>query len=341
MDAIRAWKEYGLTSNHMLTSMIRAFAAGVAIVAVFTACSSDPAKVKAQHLERGTKYLAGNKYSEAILEFRNALQVDPNFAPALHALGRAYRGKSWSLDARRVFQRLVELTPDDLAARADLAETLLDLEAWDDARVQAEAIRAKKPDSPQAAYLLGAAVLGKGQPQEALQLLTQALVGGAVTPEMHRSHGDALAQLGRLPEAEAAYRRALSQRPNYAEATLGLAGTLASQGQRKAAIDLLTQARAAAPDNPKVRFALAGVLASEGKLAEAIKELEGLAPQTRSPRIQVALAELYLRAKRPEEAVALLTTLTQRIPESPAPRFLLGQALLAINQPGRAVSEFT
>ena len=80
----------------------------VLVLAGFIACSSDPATVKARYLERGTKYLADNKYNEAIIEFRNALQVDANYTPALHALGRAYRGKSWSMDALRVFQRLVE-----------------------------------------------------------------------------------------------------------------------------------------------------------------------------------------------------------------------------------------
>src|SRR5262245_48815095 len=299
----------------------------MALLAGLSACTSDPATLKAQYLERGTKYLNENKYNEAILEFRNALQIDGNYAPALHALGRAYRGKSWSLDALRVLQRLVDLTPDDLAARADLAETYIDLEAWDDAQTQAEAIRTKDRTSARGAYLLAAAVLGKGQAEEAHRLITHALAGGAPTPEMQRTHGDVLARLGRLGEAEQAYRQALSQRPNYAEVLLGLGGLLARQGQPKAAVVALTEARVAVPGNPRIRLALASALASEGKLGDAIKELETLAPQARSPRMELALGELYLRANRTEEAVATLSELVQRVPGFPAARFILGQAL--------------
>ena len=47
-------------------------------------------------MERGGKYLKEDKLNEAIIEFRNALQIDPDLAPALHALGRTYADKSWS-----------------------------------------------------------------------------------------------------------------------------------------------------------------------------------------------------------------------------------------------------
>ena len=84
---------------------------------------------KRQYLERGTAYHADGKYNEAIIQLKNALQIDPKFGPALHALGRAYRAKSWGADALRELQRAVEIQPGNLEAHADLAQAYLDLEA--------------------------------------------------------------------------------------------------------------------------------------------------------------------------------------------------------------------
>jgi len=79
------------------------------IALLLGACTQDPNVKKQQYLERGIKYHAEGKYNEAILQLKNALQIDPKFGPALHAIGRVYRAKSWSLDALRELQRAVEV----------------------------------------------------------------------------------------------------------------------------------------------------------------------------------------------------------------------------------------
>src|SRR4029453_11088508 len=89
-------------------------------------CAQDPNIKKQQYLERGTKFLADGNYNEAVIELKNALQIDPKFAPALQAIGRAYRAKSWYGDAVKELQRAVELAPDNLGARVDLAQVYLD-----------------------------------------------------------------------------------------------------------------------------------------------------------------------------------------------------------------------
>ena len=65
------------------------------------ACSQSPEVKKEKALERGERYLKENKINEAIIEIRIALQIDPEFAPALRALGEAYAEKSWNFDAWR------------------------------------------------------------------------------------------------------------------------------------------------------------------------------------------------------------------------------------------------
>ena len=132
------------------------------------ACTQDPNVKKQQYLQRGIAYQAEGKYNEAIIQLKNALQIDPKFAPALHAIGRAYRAKSWSVDALRELHRAVELEPDNVAARVDLGQVYLDLEGWSAAIEQADAIRVRAQDSPGELYIRGVALNGLGNHAQAV-----------------------------------------------------------------------------------------------------------------------------------------------------------------------------
>src|SRR5207245_11442234 len=156
----------------------------LSIVLLVGACTQDPNVKKQQYLQRGIAYHAEGKYNEAIIQLKNALQIDPKFAPALHAIGRAYRAKSWDVDAMRELKRAVELEPDDVAARADLAQVYLDLEVWSSAIEQADAIHEKAPDSLAELYIRGTALNGQGHPEQGVTLLAKALTLGAPTQEL-------------------------------------------------------------------------------------------------------------------------------------------------------------
>src|SRR5205823_10500983 len=103
-------------------------------------CTRDPAVAKQRHLEKAQAYYAKKQYNEAIIEVKNALQIDPKFAPAVHLIGRAYAAKAWHLDAMRELGRAVELQPDNIAARVDLGRSYIKLEGWADALKEADAI---------------------------------------------------------------------------------------------------------------------------------------------------------------------------------------------------------
>src|SRR5262245_65908614 len=146
----------------------RCFTTCLLIVLLVGACTRDPDVTKRQYLQRGIAYHAEGKYNEAIIKLKNALQIDPKFAPALHAIGRAYRAKSWDLDAMRELRRAVELEPDNVAARADLAQVYLDLEIWSSAIEQADAIRERASVSAAELHIRGTGLNGQGDPGQAV-----------------------------------------------------------------------------------------------------------------------------------------------------------------------------
>lgn len=77
-------------------------------------------------------------------------------------------------------------------------------------------------------------------------------------------------QASRLADAEAIYRRVLSQNPNHADA-LHLLGVIARQtGHIDVAIDLISRALAANPDYPEALNNLGSILSDKGQFAESI-----------------------------------------------------------------------
>src|SRR5499433_1155424 len=87
---------------------------------VMASCSRSPEAQKASHLERGDNYAAREQYREAILEYRNVLQLDPANARATRQLGLLYNQLGEYAQAFRFLLKAQELTPDDIEVRLKL-----------------------------------------------------------------------------------------------------------------------------------------------------------------------------------------------------------------------------
>ena len=74
---------------------------------------------------------------------------------------------------------------------------------------------------------------------------------------------------GKLEEAAASYRRALSLRPNHADTLCNLGNTLQAQGKRDEAVSAYQQALRYRPDHAAAHCNLGNVLKAFGKLDEA------------------------------------------------------------------------
>ena len=61
--------------------------------ALLAACQSQEAKL-AEHQERAEAYLEEGKNAEAIIEYKNVLQIDPNDAAAHYGLAKAYLART-------------------------------------------------------------------------------------------------------------------------------------------------------------------------------------------------------------------------------------------------------
>jgi len=296
------------------------------VLAIMVASCSPSSEVRKQKtLERGETYLNAGKLNEAIIELRNALQADPEFAPALHALGRAYGRKSWFFDAEHELTRAQKLVPDSVPVAVDLGKVLLEIGAWDEAGAQAELILTRDPENRQALTIRAGVLLGQGKSVEAFALLKTTPPGRM--PEVDRIRADILLSAGKFDEAEAAYRAARATNPDDLKTLLGLGALSLERRKFDEAKEFYKQAKASNPYDPRPPTGLASIMAQQGNLADAIKELEGIDPRAWTVEAIRALGQYYLQANRAADAVRLLGPLVRRKPELAQARYLLATAL--------------
>jgi putative PEP-CTERM system TPR-repeat lipoprotein len=185
-----------------------------------------------EHLERAQGYVARDDLRSAIIELKNALQKDPNLAAARLALGEA------------------DLEIDDFPSALKELERALDLGA-DRARVMPALLEAK---------------LEFGRFQEVLGALDQL----ESTPRVEVIRGRALLMAGALPQATAAFRKAIADEPKSAMAYLGLAQIALASNDPSQAVMLLARAVDVDPHSRRALLVQGDLAATQGRFDDAL-----------------------------------------------------------------------
>ena len=91
----------------------------LAAIFAISGCTN-PEKAKIAHVEKGEAYLKDEKFQEASLEFRNAIQIDEKLASAHWGLARSYEGLQRFQEAFEELRKTTELDANNLDARVKL-----------------------------------------------------------------------------------------------------------------------------------------------------------------------------------------------------------------------------
>ena len=76
---------------------------------------------KEDYYSQGMELFAEDKLEEAIAAYQKALQEDPNYAEALHALAMTYANMDRFDEAIEVGKKLIEASPEDELAYTSLS----------------------------------------------------------------------------------------------------------------------------------------------------------------------------------------------------------------------------
>ena len=278
------------------------------ITALFAGCSRDPNVRKQKYFASGQRYFDQGQYHEAVIEFSNAVQVDPRFAEAHYKLAGAYlKLQDWSHGYQELNLTL-ELQPDNYQARVDMANLLVAGNQLQPAREQAEVLLKQQPNNP----------------------LT------------HMVHANLLAAQQELEAALEEMQKAVALDPGRADSYFGLALLQARINQLDAAEASFKKSLALDPSATQVQLALAGFYQSRGRFAEAEQQLRRvmqLAPKDPEPR--AALARLFLAEGRPADAETLLQQAKQDFSDNSVGYRMLGDFYLANGELAKATNEYT
>ncbi|MBU6206943.1 MAG: sulfotransferase [Alphaproteobacteria bacterium] len=150
------------------------------------------------------------------------LQDDPFNIAAIRMLAELANRIGKPRDAESLLRRALDLAPEFSAARANLATLLYRSGRSSEALAALEWLKVERPEY--AGNTLHAAVLNKlGDFEQALAIYKADLARHANQPHVWMAYGHTLKTVGRLDEGVAAYRRAISLKPDFGEAWWSLA----------------------------------------------------------------------------------------------------------------------
>jgi tetratricopeptide (TPR) repeat protein len=167
-----------------------------------------PSKAR-KEVEKATKAIAEGDREKAIEHYEKAIEIYPNYVEAYNNLGVQCLRAGRNEEALGALEKAVELDPDSVEPHLNLAVALHGLGQLDAAAFQAERAVEIAPRSASANLGLGLVLAAQGRKlEEAVRRLDFA---SAEHPGAALAAADALLQLNRPKEAQAALRSFLSR----------------------------------------------------------------------------------------------------------------------------------
>ena len=348
--------------NRYVVTAATALVATVLMVA--TGCKGNPEKAKKKYLESGLAYVDKKQYDAAVIQFKKALQVDPNYADAHYQLGLALlrqgNDKDHVIQAYSQLNQAAKLDPKNLKARLEMGDLLWASKDFKKAEEQARTVLQQDPNSAEAYALLGTSLFAQKEPAEALEAYNKVielkpnqaggyLNRGVLYTSMKRDaeaeadfkkaisldpkNLEGYANLSRfyqykqdLPQAEQVLRESIKNNPDAPANYLRLAGLLLQQSRPQDAETVIQNLRNQLPKNTDVAGAIAEFYLAARNPDAAIKEyLRGLSIDPKNNRLQIALAEAYLMSGRIEEATKLDDQILKGKPHDVPGRMIQGR----------------
>jgi tetratricopeptide (TPR) repeat protein len=202
--------------------------------------SASPATIAAAR--RGDSLYTLGQYTDAEAAYREAVRVDPSYAPGHESLGNALRSLERNAEAEAAYRDAIRLDPELAGARYGLGRVLYDKKQYDEAaRSYREAIRLDPTDAD-SHMGLGIAQAANGSHSSAVDSYREAI---RLEPSVRYGYfnlGNALYELGRYGEAETAFREAITANPSDGDGYQGLGNSLDGQGRHREAEKALRKA---------------------------------------------------------------------------------------------------
>ena len=251
-------------------------------------------------LRAGTANENTGDHKGAERSFRRGLELAPNDAELLNALGWTLFQDGRSADAVAEYEKALAADPARVKAHNNLALALVELGRLDEAASHFETSLQLEPKA-EIYSDLGFVRARQGRSDEALADYRKALALDPNCASAHFNLAVASLQAGKLREAETHYRAALRGRAN-AETHNGLGYVLAKEGRTDEAVAEFRKAIDADPKFAPAYSNLADALAQQRKFEEAAETYQRLLAVKPSAAAYDALGDVLGQMGKTDEA---------------------------------------
>jgi tetratricopeptide (TPR) repeat protein len=314
------------TEVAMSSSLFRSFGL-VFLVLATVSCQSDEEKF-AEHLSRGDAYFEEEQFSEAIIEYKNVLQLDPNAGEVHFKLSKAYMKNGRVREGFWELRETVRLDDSNLVAKIQLAQMLFMGKELEEALAQVDEAIAAEPDRPEGHVVKANILEGMNRGPEALLSYAKAV---EVAPDDEGPillYANALAREGDNENAEKWFITLIEVAPSFrAYGSYGeLLARTADESRIPEVEGLMRKGVAAAtPEElPRAYGALAGFFYSQERIDDAITTLEeGIEKADEKLDLIYTLARFHATQGNDEKADELIEQATSASPDEARPYLIL------------------
>ena len=274
-------------------------------VAAASSCVRDPEKLKLRYVRSGDEYLAQKKYPEAILEYRRAVQVAPKYGEGRFKLAEAFAADDDARSALPEYVRAADLLPDRMDLQIKAGNLLLLGGRFQDAKTRARSVLKRDPKNVSALVLLGNALAGLREMQDAVSVAQRATELAPARAGFYTNLGALQLAKGDQALAETAFKKAVEVGGGQILPRLALGNFYRASGRIKDAEETLRGALTLEPGNVQVNRTLGALLMEASRPAEAEPYFKTAAATSNDLPSQLGLADYYAASHRSAEAVTV------------------------------------
>lgn len=313
-----------------------------------------PAPRIVELMNEGRALLEKFKLADAYQRFVKVLKIDPAHVEAHYRLGLIHWHRKEVAKAMELFNKSLELAPENVSLRMSLAGLYEQARMLDEATKlyrQVIVLKAGSSEAKDAEKRLDLALVKgfvvRGDIDSALQLLNSLVDEYPEDPRVLQHLAFTYSMANRLPDSERVYQQVLQMAPNDETANLNIAGIYERMGDSERAIFHLRRVIEIAPDTQRAKesqlrlnLIAANQLRQFGDLQGALEEINKiLDTDPKNPIANTQAAVIYHLMGRFDDAERVLKLILEVVPNNIDARSKLATLYLQKNNNIDAISE--
>jgi len=276
------------------------------------------------HVSQGLRDMYNRRLDEAEDHLKKALTLQPNSSFIHFKLAELYMAKNNYELAADSAAKAISLEPEWSEPYSFLIQLYLYSQKPKQAEELARKLLEMNPQDPTAVILLSRAYQAQGLASTAVLTLTE-FIDNFPSLEVRKERARLFLALGRLEDAELAYKELLQTAPGDAESWVEYGQLLVGRGRLDQALEAYRQYLAINPSDTGIRLEVVRLLSQLGRMSEAREQIEtckSFSPD--ADQVYELSAFLYLQDNQLDKARQEYMTLLQINPESERAAFSLG-----------------